>query len=82
MPVHGAWLGRWCWERITPLMEQVGHTVLASDLPGHGDDTTPVPELSLQTYADTIGRLAAVACHAPIFIPVRIVLSLPRFRHG
>jgi pimeloyl-ACP methyl ester carboxylesterase len=31
--VHGAWHGAWCWERLTPLLEQAGHTVVAPELP-------------------------------------------------
>jgi pimeloyl-ACP methyl ester carboxylesterase len=38
---HGAWQGAWCWRKVIPLLEANGHTVLAPDLPGHGDDTTP-----------------------------------------
>lgn len=32
--VHGAWHGGWCWEKLKPLLEQAGHTVVAKDLPG------------------------------------------------
>jgi pimeloyl-ACP methyl ester carboxylesterase len=31
--VHGAWHGAWCWERLTPLLEKAGHTVVAPELP-------------------------------------------------
>jgi pimeloyl-ACP methyl ester carboxylesterase len=31
--VHGAWHGGWCWELVTPLLQQVGHDVVAPDLP-------------------------------------------------
>jgi pimeloyl-ACP methyl ester carboxylesterase len=31
--VHGAWHGAWCWERLTPLLQQAGHDVVAMDLP-------------------------------------------------
>ena len=34
--VHGAWHGAWCWYRIVPRLERLGHRVLAIDLPGHG----------------------------------------------
>ena len=39
--VHGAWHGAWCWDKVVPLLEAKGHTVVAPDLPGHGDDETP-----------------------------------------
>lgn len=50
--VHGAWHGAWAWEKVVPLLEEAGHEVEAFDLPGHGDDGTPIPEVSLQAYAD------------------------------
>ncbi|MFI5509994.1 alpha/beta fold hydrolase [Mycobacterium sp. NPDC051804] len=31
--VHGAWHGAWCWERLTPELEGMGHRVIAMDLP-------------------------------------------------
>lgn len=31
--VHGGWHGAWCWELLTPLLEQGGHDVVAMDLP-------------------------------------------------
>lgn len=31
--VHGAWHGSWCWDKVTPLLEERGHTVAAPDLP-------------------------------------------------
>jgi hypothetical protein len=31
--VHGAGHGAWCWERLTPLLEALGHRVVAMDLP-------------------------------------------------
>ena len=32
--VHGAFHGSWCWERLTPELERLGHRVLTVDLPG------------------------------------------------
>jgi pimeloyl-ACP methyl ester carboxylesterase len=52
--VHGAWHGAWCWNKVVPLLEKEGHKVLAPDLPGHGSDKTPIPEISLQAYADRV----------------------------
>ena len=31
--VHGAWHGGWCWERLTPELERLGHRVVTVDLP-------------------------------------------------
>ncbi len=47
---HGAFFGGWCWDKIVPLLRNEGHKVEAPDLPGHGNDRTPVSEISLQAY--------------------------------
>ena len=52
--IHGAWHGGWCWDKVVPLLEKDGHKVEAPDLPGHGNDKTPIPEISLQAYADRV----------------------------
>lgn len=52
--IHGAWHGGWCWDKVVPLLEKKGHKVEAPDLPGHGKDKTPMPEISLQAYVDSI----------------------------
>ncbi len=52
--VHGAWHGGWCWDKVVPLLEKRGHRVLTPDLPGHGRDKTPIPQVSLQAYADRV----------------------------
>jgi pimeloyl-ACP methyl ester carboxylesterase len=58
--VHGAFGGAWCWEPVLPGLRAAGHTVEAIDLPGHGEDKTPVAEVTLDAYADRVcGVLAA-----------------------
>jgi len=52
--IHGSWHGAWCWEKVTPLLEARGHTVLALDLPGHGHDQTPLKNITLDTYVDCV----------------------------
>ncbi len=46
--IHGAWHGGWCWNKVVPLLQQEGHRVLTPDLPGHGQDTTPLSAITLQ----------------------------------
>ncbi len=55
--VHGGFVGGWFWEKLVPLLEKAGHKVEAPDLPGSGDDQTPIPEVSLQSYADRISEV-------------------------
>ena len=37
--VHGTSFGAWCWDRVIPELERLGHTAIAVDLPGHGEKT-------------------------------------------
>ena len=59
--VHGACHGAWCWAPVIPLLEGAGHDVSALDLPGHGDDRTPLRELSLAAYAAAVVERARSA---------------------
>src|SRR6266566_8803634 len=52
--VHGAWHGSWCWDKVVPLLEQAGHHVEALDLPGHGQDKTPLREITLAAYTKRV----------------------------
>ncbi|GIO59695.1 alpha/beta fold hydrolase [Paenibacillus cineris] len=52
--VHGAWHGAWCWEKIIPSLESAGHQVITIDLPGHGEDQTPISEVTLDEYANRV----------------------------
>lgn len=57
--VHGAWMGAWSWERITPPLEAAGHEVRVVELPAHGDDPTDPATATLDGYRDAV--LAAMA---------------------
>ncbi|QBD79643.1 alpha/beta fold hydrolase [Ktedonosporobacter rubrisoli] len=57
--VHGAWHGMWCWDKVAPLLRQAGHRVITFDLPGHGQDKTPVSEVTLDLYARRVGDVLA-----------------------
>jgi pimeloyl-ACP methyl ester carboxylesterase len=52
--VHGGFTGGWCWEPVIGPLEAAGHTVGAPDLPGAGEDYTPVEAVTLSLYADRI----------------------------
>jgi pimeloyl-ACP methyl ester carboxylesterase len=52
--VHGAFAGGWTWEPLAKLLEAAGHSVEAPDLPGSGDDPTPITEVTLAAYVDRV----------------------------
>jgi pimeloyl-ACP methyl ester carboxylesterase len=60
--VHGAFAGAWCWEPVLPGLRAAGHTGEAIDLPGHGEDTTPLAEVTLDAYAE---RVCSVLAQGP-----------------
>lgn len=52
--VHGAFAGGWIWGPLAERLETAGHEVEAPDLPGAGDDETPLEEVTLDRYAERI----------------------------
>ncbi|MDE0780953.1 MAG: alpha/beta fold hydrolase [Alphaproteobacteria bacterium] len=52
--VHGAYHGGWCYENVVPLLEAQGHTAIAVDLPGHGNNRMPIEEVTLVKYVDHV----------------------------
>ena len=54
--VHGAFGGAWSWEPIVGPLEAAGHSVETLDLPGGGEDRTPVAGVTLESCAERVGR--------------------------
>lgn len=52
--IHGGCHGAWCWYKVIPALEKLGHTVIAPDLPSHGRDKTPRSAVTLQAYVNTV----------------------------
>jgi pimeloyl-ACP methyl ester carboxylesterase len=52
--VHGAFGGSWVWEPVLPALREAGHTVETLDLPGGGDDPTPIVEVSVAAYGERV----------------------------
>ena len=67
--VHGAFAGAWCWEPLRERLEAAGHTTEARDLPGSGDDRTPVSELTLDAYADSVCEQLGQAPEPAVLVP-------------
>jgi len=57
--VHGAFHGAWCWEPLVAELSAAGHDVQTFDLPGSGEDQTPVADVTLDAYVDRIGAVLA-----------------------
>ena len=65
--VHGSWHGAWCWYKLVPRLEKLGHTVIAPDLPSLGRDRTPVNRVSLASWRRHI-------CEIVDSVPGQVVL--------
>lgn len=63
--VHGAFDGAWSWAHLADNLRTAGHTVLAPDLPGAGQDPTPLSKVTLasttQRVVDCLRSLDAPA---------------------
>jgi pimeloyl-ACP methyl ester carboxylesterase len=60
--VHGAFGGAWSWGPVIGPLQAAGHTVETLDLPGSGDDHTPVEDITLASY---VGRVCEVLDSRP-----------------
>jgi len=49
--VHGAFGGAWAWTDMARELEAAGHAAVAIDLPGGGDDRTPIEDVTLDSCA-------------------------------
>ena len=52
--IHGSWHSAWNWHKVTPLLEKVGHRVIALDLPGMGRDKTPIQDVTMELVVSRI----------------------------
>jgi len=57
--VHGAFGGAWSWEPVVGPLEAAGHAVETLDLPGGGDDATPLEEITLESCAARVCEVLA-----------------------
>lgn len=56
--IHGSCHGAWCWRDVLPELAARGISARAIDLPGHGADTTPLADVTLDSYAAAIESAA------------------------
>ncbi len=52
--IHGSCHGAWCWRDVIPALQALGHQAHAIDMPSHGDDPTPLSEVTLEGCRDAI----------------------------
>jgi len=52
--VHGSWHGASCWYKVINRLQAAGHRVIAPDLPSLGADKTPIAEVTLKRWTDTV----------------------------
>jgi pimeloyl-ACP methyl ester carboxylesterase len=66
--VHGAFAGAWSWHKVTPLLEARGDTVVAVDLPAHGEDDTAIGEATLDAYTAAVVEVVDAAAEPVILV--------------
>jgi pimeloyl-ACP methyl ester carboxylesterase len=52
--VPGAWSGPYAWDSVKASLEKTGNKVVIVQLPGHGSDSTPPQNLTLDVYRDKV----------------------------
>jgi pimeloyl-ACP methyl ester carboxylesterase len=55
--VPGAFHASWCWYKMQPLLNKDGNTSEAVDLPAHGQDTTTISRITLDSYVDAVCKI-------------------------
>src|SRR4051812_1484157 len=56
--VPGAWMGGWCWKKLTPGLQAAGHQVYTPTLTGLGERVHLArPEIDLDTHTQDIVNL-------------------------
>ncbi|MFZ5962873.1 alpha/beta fold hydrolase [Thalassococcus sp. BH17M4-6] len=72
--VHGSCHGAWCWRDVLGPLTDLGHHVRAIDLPSHGEDPTPLGDVTLDLYArailDALTRPTLVVGHSMAGYPI------------
>jgi pimeloyl-ACP methyl ester carboxylesterase len=65
--VHGAWQASYAWEEVKTNLTAQGYQVIVVNLKGHGDDKTPVSELSFSGYVDQV-KAAIDSFNEPVIL--------------
>lgn len=54
--IPGSWSSPQDWGAVVPKLEAEGHKVIVVNLEGHGQDKTPIPSISLDSYVATVKK--------------------------
>lgn len=52
--VHGAWHGSWQWHQLEAKLQDIGFKTVSINLPGHGIEKTPPPDVTLDLYTQVL----------------------------
>lgn len=52
--VHGAWGAAWEFDKVSELLSNEGHNVIAIDLPGHGENKANIANVTMNSYVQTV----------------------------
>ena len=74
--IHGAWHGGWCWERLTPVLEERGHAVHTADMP-IGDGSATLDDYAAAVLGAMVVPL--VAARRPVDHMVMLCGVVPLF---
>lgn len=66
--VHGSFQAGWCWREIVPRLECKGHGCVTFDLPGHGNDQTPLESIKFEDYVRAVTKVVESVSEAPILV--------------
>lgn len=61
--VHGAWHDKNCWHKTISQLQQMGHSAVAVQLEGLGQDRQPLPSVHLQHHVDTVKAVCQEISH-------------------
>lgn len=78
--IHGSCHGAWCWRDVLPRLVAAGHEARAIDLPSHGDDPTPLADVTLDGYArailDAIEEPVILVGHSMAGFPISLAAEM------
>jgi pimeloyl-ACP methyl ester carboxylesterase len=66
--VHGAFSGAWIWGPLAERLKAAGHTPVAFDLPGLGEDGTPADQVTLEMSAARVCEVLSEGAEPAILV--------------